>query len=60
MNKSKRYRKNPDTNCIYMTNSVAKFVLKTTKIRYVTTFENWEHFSVFHVVGSLIKWEENF
>jgi hypothetical protein len=31
-----------------------------TKIRYVTKFENWELFPIFHVVGALIKWEENF
>jgi len=60
-NKSKKYRKTtPDTNCKYMANSVAKFMLQTTKIEYVTKFENWEYFPIFHVVESLMKWEDDF
>jgi hypothetical protein len=51
MNRSKKYRKTtPDANCTYMANSVTKFVLQTTKIKYVTKFENWERFPIFHVV----------
>jgi len=31
-----------------------------TKIKNVTKFQNWELFPIFHVVGALIKWEEDF
>ena len=48
MNKGKKYRKTtPDTSCTYMTNSVAKFLLQATKIKYVTKFEILEHFPYF-------------
>jgi len=43
-----------------MANSVAKFVFQTTKIKYVTKLENWEHFPILHIVGFLIEWEEVF